>query len=350
MGLLMRATLSLLLSFAAVGACSSEAVEPPPKPPVGSLDAVRVVGPSVDTVTAKERALPNLYANALSSQPGDTTAPFAQLAPLLNPDVAGFQSPGMSPVHDPAAIVEAHGKLFGAFDDRKMTLTRIWRSPSEQTLEWVMSGTQARPWAGVAPTHRRVVFQGVTLLWTKDDGSLTDIHVYFDAALVKGELGAGPKDVEAAAAALPEVPASKPQEFDQTGPTDDNKNADLVKGALDALENNKEAEYVGAMADNLEVKTQERVAAAKGKAEAKAYYRAMHKAIGQLDTTVMGAWSVGSYAIVEYAIAGEQLGPIMWIPAARDRVVRWEVVDICEIRDGKIGHVWRYDNPSQIAE
>jgi hypothetical protein len=76
----------------------------------------------------------------------------------------------------------------------------------------------------------------------------------------------------------------------------------------------------------------------------------MHKAIGQLDTTAFGAWGVAQFAIVEYSIDGEQLGPIMWIPAQRDRAIRFELVDICEIRDGKIARVWRYDNPIQIAD
>jgi hypothetical protein len=124
----------------------------------------------------------------------------------------------------------------------------------------------------------------------------------------------------------------------------------VVKAALDALENNNEAAYVASMTDDVDVSTLERASPARGKADARTYYKTMHKTIGQLDTTVMGAWGVGQFAIVEYSIAGEQLGPIMWIPAQRDRVVRWELVDVCEIHDGKIARIWRYDNPIQIAE
>jgi hypothetical protein len=64
----------------------------------------------------------------------------------------------------------------------------------------------------------------------------------------------------------------------------------------------------------------------------------------------MGEWGVGKFAIVEYSIAGEQIGPIQWIPAQRDKVVRFELVDICELRDGKIARVWRYDNPGQVLD
>ena len=74
----------------------------------------------------------------------------------------------------------------------------------------------------------------------------------------------------------------------------------------------------------------------------------MHKAIGQLDTTLDNAWGVTQYAVVEYFISGEQVGALGWVPPQRDRVIRLQVVDVMEIRDGKVAHVWRYDNPSQI--
>jgi len=212
-----------------------------------------------------------------------------------------------------------------------------------------LTGTHARDWKGVAATHKPVAFKGVTILWTKDDGSITDIHVYLDVAAVKAQLGApGPKEL----AGVPPVaaPTAPPQLIDQSeaGSPTETANATKVKAALDALENNDEAAYLAAMADDVEVYTLESAQPARGKEAAKAYFKAMRKAIGQLDTNLMGAWGYGNYAVVEYSVSGEQLGPIGWIPAHRDKVVRFEVVDVCELRDGKIGRVWRYDNPIQI--
>jgi predicted ester cyclase len=331
-------------------ACSSDnTVAPPPKPPVGSFTPVAAAGVSVDTVTAKEHALAGLYIGSLSSPPAGG-APFAQLGPLLNSDLAGFSSPGLPPAHEPVAIVAAHDKLFGAFDDRKMTLTRIWRTPSAQALEWTMTGKHERVWKDIPATHNPVIFKGVTLLWTKDDGTIIDVHVYFDVAAVKGQLRVAPKGLDVASVPVVPQPTGSTQELEQALPPspEESKNLELCKGSLDALENNKEADYLGAFAEDVEVDTSERVV--RGKAEAKSYFRAMRRAIGQLDTTVISSWGVSTYAIVEYSIAGEQLAPIMWIPASRDRVVRWELVDIYEIKNGKIAHVWRYDNPIQILE
>jgi hypothetical protein len=333
-----------------LGACSTETVSPPPKPPIGSLEPVAAVDAGPDIVTEKEKALPDLYVKALTAPAPDGGTPFAQLAPLLNADLAQFSFPGLPPANEPAAIVAAFDKLFGAFDGRKLALSRVWRTPNEQTLEWTMTGTQAREWMGVAATQKPVAFKGVTLMWTKDDGSIIDIHVYFDVALLKAQLsGVGPKELLAVPSPTP--PAGPPQFFQQTstGSADEAHEVAVVKGSLDALENNKEADYVASFADDIVIETQERTEPARGKDAVKAYYRGMHKAIGQLDTTVNNAWGVAQFAIVEYSIAGEQLGPLGWIPAQRDQVIRFESVDVCEIANGKIAHVWRYGNPAQMA-
>jgi hypothetical protein len=180
----------------------------------------------------------------------------------------------------------------------------------------------------------------------KDDGSIIDVHVYVDVAVVKAQLGVGPRDL--LSLPLPAPPAGTPQVFEQAGSADEPNHMALVQAWLDALENTKESEYVGTVTSDIEVNTLERPQPTHGKEAARTYYRSMHAAIGQLDTTVNNAWAVAQFALVEYSIAGEQLGPIGSIPAQRDKVIRLELVDICEIVGGKIARVWRYDSPTQI--
>jgi hypothetical protein len=343
----MLAAMAVLL-----GACSDDTVAPPPQAPTGSLQPILVQDGGAEIVTAKERALPDLYAKVMSSQAADGGLPFAALGPLLNEDLAQFTSPGTPPAHEPAGVVAAHAALFGAFDDRKMTIGRVWRTPNEQTLEWTMTGTHARDWRGIPATHKPVAFKGLTLMWTKDDGSITDIHVYFDVALVKTQItGAGPKELLALA---PPTPPTAAQAFDQTGSDAEKNNVTVVKTWLDALDDNKEADYLAAVADDVEIDTLENAAPLRGKEEAKKYYRATHRTIGQLDTTIDAEWGVAQFAVVEYNIDGEQLASITWLPSvaslpARDtQLAHFDLVDVCEIRGGKIVHVWRYDNPAQL--
>jgi ketosteroid isomerase-like protein len=332
----------MMPALALVAACSSETVARPPPPPVNwtSLDAPAVVEAGAGAPTAKERAAAERYVAALAS-PGS-----AQLVPLLDDD-AHFDFPGGEDVHGRDATVRAHEALFGAFDERAVVATRVWRTASAQAVEWTMKGVQSRDWMGVAATHKAVTFQGLSLLWTRDDGSLADVHVYVDVAVIKAMLGVGPKSL--LALPVPLFPAtSAPQVFEQTGAPEEQKNVAVVAAHLDALENDREAEYVAGVTDDVEVTTSEHEPR-RGREGTRSYFKGMHKAILQLDTTIENSWGVGPFAIVEYFISGEQIGPLEWIPAQRNRVVRLQTTDIAEIRDGKIARVRRYSNPQEIA-
>jgi ketosteroid isomerase-like protein len=342
----MRHPLTILGALAGMLAgCSSETVALPPPVPVNwqSLEVRQAPDSGVDIVTAKERALAEAYTASFAS-PG-----FADLGLLLDED-AHFTSPGVQDAHGRRAVLLAHDQMLGAFDERHVTAGRVWRTPREQTIEWTMTGTQTRDFLGVSATHKPVAFKGLTLLWTQDDGRITDVHAYVDVALVKAQLGVGVKAL--LSLSPPSVPTGPIQAFEQALPPSavEQNNVSLVRSWLDALENRKEAEFVGAANDEVDVTTLERPQSAHGPEVMKAYYTSMHKAIGQLDTTVSNAWGVGNFVIIEYSIAGEQLAPIGWIPAQRDKVIRMDLVDLCEIRDGKIARVWRYDNPAQIVE
>jgi ketosteroid isomerase-like protein len=327
------------VALAALVACAPDSVAQPPAPPVNwhSFDPRTTVDAGPSAPTEKERALVVEYVAALAS-PG-----FAQLAPLVDDD-AHFSFPGMDDAHGRNSIVHAHEVLLGAFDQRRFVTTRAWRTASEQTIEWTMAGIQTHDWMRVTAAQKPVAIRGVTLLWTKDDGSIADLHVYFDVAAVKAQLGMAPKGL--APMAVPSIPTGPPQIIDQNG--QDADNVRVVRTELDALENN-EGMYLNALTDDVEVYTLERPDPARGKEDARAYFKAMHKAIAQLDTTIDNGWDVAKFAIVEYTIAGEQLAPLGWVPAQRDSVIRLHVVDVDELRDGRIARVWRYDNPIETV-
>jgi steroid delta-isomerase-like uncharacterized protein len=330
-----------LVGLASVG-CSSENAAAPPPPPVDwhAFDVPH--GPIAETSgpTPRERAAAGAYAAALASPEMEG------LAALLDGDVH-FTFGGAHDARGKEATLNAHKAIFGAFDKRQVAVTRVWRTDGEQTVEWTMSGVQAHDWMGVPATGKPVTFRGCTLLFTKDDGTLREIHVYVDVAVVKTQLGAGPKEL----AGLPPatMPAGTPQVIDQAHTPEEARNVTVAKAALDALEKNDEAAFLATMADDVQVETAERPAPMHGRDDLKAYFRQMHKAIGQLDTTVDNAWGVGDYAIVEYFVSGEQIAQFAWIPPQRDRVIRLEMVDVLEIKNGKIGHVWRYADPAEIA-
>ena len=338
----MRSILLLGLAGLLLGACSSDNAASPPPAPVDwhAFDLPRHFDAGASGVTVSERQVAEQYAAALAS-PG-----FAALGPKLDSD-AHFQFPGAADARAREGVVQAHDKLLGAFDNRAVVVSRVWRTANEQTVEWTLTGVQAKDWMGVAPTKKPVVIRGISLLWTKDDGSITDVHVVFDAALVKAQLGVGPKEL--LGSPPPAVPSGAPQVFDQASTPEEAGNVAIVRGWLDALESGNEAAYLAAATDDVTVETSERFQSVHGKDDLRAYFKMLRKAIGQLDTTVDNAWGVGTFVVVEYTVAGEQLGSLGWVQPQRDKVFRLDKIGVAELSGGKISHVWKYDNLGQVT-
>src|SRR5579884_3899494 len=139
-------TRALVLLSLVSAACSSEAANPPPAPvDWHAFDAPHGPVAATQGPTARERAVGEAYANALTS-PG-----LSELAPRLAGDVH-FSFPGMSDTRGRDGVLKAHETLFGSFDRRAIAVSRLLRTDSETTVEWTMTGVQARDWMGVPAT------------------------------------------------------------------------------------------------------------------------------------------------------------------------------------------------------
>ncbi len=341
----MLALLGVAASAALTLGCSTDtSIGAPPAAPVDwhGFDVPHVFDAGPGGPTAREKAAGDAYLAALAG-----TGPLAPggLSAVLDADTH-FTFPGVPDARGKDAVIKAHDAVFGAFDARTFQASRVFRTDTTHALEWTMSGTQAREWMGVAATSRPVVIRGITLLWTRDEGSITDVHVVFDVAAVKTQLGAGPKEL--ATLAAPAMATGSPQVFEQEKSPAEAAGVTAVHGWLDALERNDDAAFVAAATDDAVIEAPERNAPARGRDDLKAYFKGLHKAIGELDTRIDNVWGIGKLTVVEYTINGDQVAPLGWIPAKSDRVVRLHVVDVVELSGGKIAHVWRYESPGEI--
>jgi hypothetical protein len=280
-------------------ACSSEdRLAPPPAPPVdwASLHPTgkTPVEPKT-TATPKERATAEVYLAALGS------AGFAALGAALA-DEAHFRFDGDQDVLGRAGVIRAHAEHLGGFDDRRFMLDRLILTDSSQVLEWSMSGRRHADGETVA-------LRGVALLWTSDDGSISDVHLYFG----------GPSEAAPRADKI----------LEQTRSSEEADNVTLARAKLQALEDGNEATYLSTLSDDVEVFGRN---TARGKAAARAYLRTMRASRAYLAVSVENTWGAGTLAAVEYHLIGEQKGAL----------VRSSLVDVAEIRGSKIARLWRY--------
>lgn len=320
-------------------ACAHPAVERPPSPPVdwGSLRMDDQRAPK-NAPTARERDTAGSYVTALMS------AKLEPLTTLLASDASGSFSGSL--VNGRDRVVELHQLLFGAFDSRRVVATRVLVTASSQAIEWRMTGLQSRDWMRVPPTNRTVTFNGITLVWTNDDGTIAGAHVYFDVAAVRGQLGVGPR---ALVELKPPQPVPGPERLEQTGAGVEMANVAIVQAEIDARAAHDETAYLSSLADDIAIYSPEMDEPMRGKAAARKDYEALDHAVGQMETTVRDAWGIGGFVVVEYSIAGVQVAPIGWVPLVPDRVVGLHVVDVVELNDSRISRIWRYDNLEELA-
>ncbi len=330
----------LVAASTRVAACASETVAMPPVAPThwqaaGSKAASPIVP------TQRERAVAEAYAAAIA----DTS--LAKLGPMLSDDVHFLFDERDTRGRE--RVVKSHHDLFGAFDNRQLTITRVWLTDStqlvnSQAIEWTMTGTQSRGWMGLAATGKPAVIHGLALLWTDDDGVISEIHLYFDEKAVEAELSGGQP--------APPVAPSAPQVFEHQGTAEEAANVAVARGVLQALEDDNESGFVSSMADDLEVVMPGKLEAVHGKSGARGYFKSTRKGIRQLDTIVQNAWGVGSFVVVEYALAGLQTASSHGPGRSADGALhplQVHSVDIVELRGGTISRIWRYADRGPVG-
>jgi ketosteroid isomerase-like protein len=328
----MRFELALI---AALAACSAELVERPENTAIdrASLTPKATIDAGPVVATQLEMQIATRYLAALSSPT------FDGLAKLVDDDATFIYVDTKNNAHGRNDVLASHQALFGEIEPRTFAPTRVLVTDRNQVIEWTLEGKDKT-------SKKPIGFRGVTLVDTKDDGTIRSIRVFFDEALFRAQRGQEPKVL--AGVALPKLPTGPPEIVVQTQSATEGKNVRVVADWLDALENNQ-TKYAAAMTADVEVQTQELSKPTKGAIDA--YYAQMHKVFGNtLDTQWAIGWGIGDYVVVDYRIVGDmrgRLGVGGWVPAKNGPVTLF-VVDVIHLTNGKIDSVARYDDPGQI--
>jgi hypothetical protein len=328
-----RTDLFALTVFALVGCSQPKSLALPSAAPVdwASYDIRSTPDAGRPSPTSAERAIAGTYLTALESPN------LEGLGALLDEHVH-FTFAGMHDRRGRTLVIDAHHRLFDGFDRRHIRPSRVLLTDNMQVIEWTMNGF-------ATSSKKPVRLNGVLLLSTNDDGSIGDVYVAFDEALAAAQGGSAPKGFPSVITEAPAIEGFSLLE--QAASVDEAANVAVVRTSLDRFEEFKEREYLETFADDVDV-TPLVGPSLHGHADLKNYQRQMQHAIANLDSTTDNAWGIGDFVVVQYHIVGEQRGPLGWIASQRDRLLKMFIVDVIEMRDHKIKHVWRYDNPSQI--
>jgi steroid delta-isomerase-like uncharacterized protein len=239
------------------------------------------------------------------------------------------------------AIAANMQKVFDAFPDFKTNAARVWAKGDVVVVEWAFNGTHQGDYFGIKGTEKKVGTQGVDVMWFTPEGQIKELHSYFDPATVMSQIGVSPMK----ARPIPAIP-NKPEVFMTPG-ADEAKNADGVKALTAALENKKEADFVGGLADNVEYDDMTQPQGMKGKADGKKFFKEMTTGFPDAKHGITNTITVGDFVIVEGTMSGTHKGSFFGLPATK-KPVNTKSVTIFQYKDGKMVKGWGYANGADL--
>lgn len=323
--------------------CGGE--EPPPASPTPRPVAVSPSPPASAVPVAPAAPKPTLaemqkagLSTALSGLNGHDPKMFASVyANDAIIDVAGLNR-----IQGREAIAQNMAEWFEVFSKAKLGFSRVWTKGDTMALEWVINGTHHGELFGVKGTEQPIGHYGLSIVQFNADGKVIHESRYGELGSVMTQVGG----TKAKPRPIPEVP-STPELIVAKGGED--KNIEIAKAALAALENKKEDAFTAVLTDDVEQDGVFHLETSKGKDGAKKFYKGFTTAFPDAKFDIGNAIAVGDYAIVESTLKGTQKGPLGTI-AATKKPIAVHLVDIFKIKDGKVARAWTYQNSLEMQQ
>jgi len=241
------------------------------------------------------------------------------------------------------AIAADTQKLFDAFPDFKVGVTRSFSKGEVVFHEWVMNGTQKGEFMGVKASNKPVGVRGVTVVFMGPDGLAKAEHRYFDSTTLMAQIGA----MKAPARAVPPMPAGEPEWHAAKGTPEEDKGVEQMKAVYATFEKKSEADFLGTMDDKAVWSDLSAPKDMTGKADAKKFFGMFTKAFPDAKMTADTIIAVDDYLVSECAMTAThagQLGPLK----PTKKPVTLHSVDVMKVKDGKIVSGTTYQNSMEI--
>jgi steroid delta-isomerase-like uncharacterized protein len=335
-----------LLVAVFIAACGGEAPPPQAPPPPPPPTAAPALPPAEPAPAAPEPPKPSLL--DLQKQTAQTS-----LAAMNAHDIKKFSECftsdatltiyGLGEVKGREAIAADMQKLFEAFPDFKLGISKSYVKGDVLIHEWVMNGTHKAEFMGVKPTSKPVGVRGVTVLWTTPEGLVKQEHRYFDASTMLAQLGHG----KAPARSVATLPTGDAEWHIAKGNADEDKQIQVAKGMYGALDKKSEADFLAPLDDKLVWSDLAAPKDMSGKAEAKKFYLMFTKAFTDMKTTIDPIIAVDEYVVAETASSATHSGQFGPLKATKKPVVL-HGVDVLVLKDGKVAAGTSYVNTMDL--
>ncbi len=342
----MKKSAVLVLSLFALAGCGGgEEAKPPqvaaaPKPPPPAPAPTEVAPapaakPQPTLAELEQKTLKNVFEALNAHEAKKLAASYTENAVV---NVMG--TPSEAKGRD--AIAATYQRLFDAFSSFKAAPSRMFVKGDVVVVEWAWTGTHSGDLFGVKATEKPVGTAALDVLWFTPDGAIKESHVYYDMGTVMSQIGKSPRK----ARPVPTL-ASSPQVIESKSGPEEAKNAELAAQMYGAFAKKSEADFTGAIADDLEWDELAMPETAKGKEAAKKWFAMSTSAWTDPKRTTSNQWTFGDWVVSEGVFTGKHTGKLGDIaPTKKD--VSLHTVDVLLVKDGKVQKGWSYGNGAEL--
>jgi steroid delta-isomerase-like uncharacterized protein len=331
-------------SLTALAGCGGEEPAPVvPSPPLVAPPPPTTVAPAPPE-PAPRPALAELEKVGLAAALQGLNGHDPRLFASVYADDAVIEVAGLNVVQGREAVARNMAEWFEVFAKAKLGFSRVWVKGDTMVLEWVINGTHHGELFGVKGTEQPIGHYGLSVVQFSPDGKVQRESRYGELGAVMTQLGAA--GVKLAPRPIPAVP-SAPETFVARG--DEDRNLEVARAALKALEGKKEAEFASVLTDDVEQDGVFHLDTSKGKEGAKRFYRSFTVAFPDAKFEISRALAVGDYAIVESTLKATHKGALGTLSPTK-RPIAVHLVDVFKIKDGKVARAWTYQNSLEMQQ
>ncbi len=262
-----RVTAVAVFALSSLAACGGEPPPVAPTPP----PVVTPPAPHAEPAPAPPAPKPSLaemqkagLATALKGLNAHDPKMFAS----VYADDAVIDVAGLNEIRGRDGIAQNMGEWFEVFSKAKLGFSRVWVKGDTMALEWVINGTHHGELFGVKGTEQPIGHYGFSIVQFNADGKVIHESRYGELGSVMTQVGAA--GAKAKPRPIPEVPAA-PEMIVARG--DEDKNLEIGKATLKALEDKKVDAFTGALTDDVEQDGVFHLETSKGKDGAKKFYK-----------------------------------------------------------------------------
>jgi steroid delta-isomerase-like uncharacterized protein len=251
---------------------------------------------------------------------------------------------GLNEVAGREAIAQNMAEWFETFKDIKLGFSRVWVKGDTMVLEWVINGKHTGELFGVKGKEQPIGHYGLSVVTFNQDGKVVRENRYGELGAVMTQIGAA--GTKAKPRPIPPVP-DHPEGFSAKNTPEEDKQLEVAKKLLTALEEKKEADFTGLLTDDMEHDGLFHLETSKGKDGAKKFFKQFTTAFPDAKFEVTKAVAIGDYVIAESTLKATHKGQLGTI-APTKRPVTLHLVDIMKMKDGKIARAWTYQNSLEL--